>query len=140
MNNNNTVLTHTDIKNPLLTGMGIKNPHQIVRYSIQTSGNLDILRVIYKRESGSLLPSSKKFKFPRTMRVREEDDGAYKKVRNISEISPALSHAMLELDKIVKVKRTHDEQLEVIEDEIHRLEEEMHARITYIKSLVKSLK
>ena len=129
-----------DNQYPFLTDMGIKNPHQIVRYSVQTTGNHDILRVVYKRESGSLLPSSKKFKFMRTSRVREEDDGAHKTFKNYTEISPALVDAMSELDKIVRIKHSKEEQLEVVEDEIQRLEEEMQTRINYLRSLIENLK
>ena len=130
-----------DQKYPTLTAMGVVNPNQIVRYSIQISGNDDVLRIVYKkREPGSLLPSSKKFKFNRSSRTRGQDVGDHKEYVNVSEISGTLNKAMLELDQIVKVKQTTEEQLEIIQDEILRLEEEMLTRITYLKSLVKKVR
>ena len=126
------------IKYPALAAMGIVNPEQITRYSMQTSGEFDVLRVIYKREKGSLLPGSKKFKFKRNTRLIELDAGN-KKHEEISEISPALSNAITELHKIVNLKQTRNEQKEIIADEISRLEEEMHTRVTYLKSLIKKL-
>ncbi len=123
---------------PTLADMGIANPEQIDRYSLQASGDNDVLRIIYKRAKGSLLPSSKKFKFPRNVRIIEADGGS-NKVETIAEVSPALSRAVAELHNIVHKKHTRAEQKEIIEDEIHRLEEEISTRVTYLKSLVKAL-
>lgn len=125
-------------KYSMLADMGIVNPEQIDRYSLQSSGDVDVLRVIYKREKGSLLPSSKKFKFPRNVRYIEQDAGN-KKSETISEVSPGLSKAIVELHSIVNQKHTRAEQKEIIEDEILRLEEEISTRVTYLKSLVKNL-
>ncbi len=125
-------------KYPTLTDMGIVNPEQIDRYSLQASGNNDVLRVVYKREKGSLLPSSKKFKFPRNVRVIEQDGGS-KKNDTIVEVSPALSRAIAELHKIVNQKHSRAEQKEIIEEEIQHLEEEISTHVTYLKSLIKKL-
>ena len=123
---------------PTLKDMGIKNPQQIDRYSLQASDNNDVLRIVYKREKGSILPSSKKFKFPRNVRTIEQDGGS-KKNETISEVSPALSRAITELHKIVSIKRSRSEQKEIITDEIHRLEEEINSRVSYLKTLIKQL-
>lgn len=125
-------------KYPALAAMGIINPDQINRYSLQTSGADDVLRVIYKREKGSLLPGSKKFKFRRITRMIELDAGN-KKQETISEISPALSGAITELHQIVNHQHTREEQKEIIKDEISRLEEEINTRTTYLKSLINKL-
>ena len=125
-------------KYPALAAMGIVNPNQIDRFSLQTSGDYDVLRIIYKREKGSLLPGSKKFKFRRSTRLIEMD-GGNKKHETISEISPALSGAISELHKLVNQKHTHKEQKEIIQDEMLRLEEEISTRITYLKSLIDKL-
>ncbi len=125
-------------KYPTLADMGIVNPEQIDRYSLQASGNNDVLRVVYKREKGSLLPSSKKFKFPRNVRVIEQDGGS-KKNDTIVEVSPALSRAIAELHKIVNQKHSRAEQKEIIEEEIQHLEEEISTHVTYLKSLIKKL-
>ena len=126
-------------KYPTLTQMGITNPEEISRYSMQkTDYNFDVLRIVYKRAKGSLLPSSKKFKFPRSMKVIEQD-GGNRKSETITEISPTLSKAIMELHKIVNNKHSREEQKEIIADEIQRLEEEMKTRITYLKSLISNL-
>ena len=125
-------------KYPALADMGISNPNQIDRYSLQASGDQDILRVIYKREKGSLLPGSKKFKFPRNIRFIEQDAGN-KKSETITEVSPALSRAVTELHQIVNLKRSRSEQKEIINDEIQRLEEEVSTRVSHLKALINAL-
>lgn len=125
-------------KYPALADMGISNPNQIDRYSLQASGDQDILRVIYKREKGSLLPGSKKFKFPRNIRFIEQDAGN-KKSETITEVSPALSRAVTELHQIVNLKRSRSEQKEIINDEIQRLEEEISTRVSHLKALINAL-
>ena len=46
--------------------MGINNPEEIDRYSHQAVGNVDILRVVHKRKKGSLLASSRRYRFNRS--------------------------------------------------------------------------
>ena len=125
-------------KYPTLTDMGIANPNQIDRYSLQASGDNDVLRIVYKREKGSILPGSKKFKFPRNIRVIEQD-GGNKKSETIIEVSPALSRAVTELHQIVNMKHSRSEQKEIINDEIQRLEEEISTRVSHLKSLINGL-
>ena len=46
---------------------------------------------------------------------------------------------MVELDSIVKAKHDKSRKIELIQEELQRLEEENAHRVAYIKSLVKSL-
>ena len=123
---------------PSLHEMGIKNPEDISRYSLQNVNDVDILRVVYKRQKGSLLPHSKKFRFARTKRMVVADSGT-NTTDILSEISPFLNKVIDELHQIVELKHTHDEHKVIILDELNRLEEEVHTRMTYIKSLVDKL-
>ena len=120
---------------PHLADMGIANPDQIDRFSLQPSGDKDILRIVYKREKGSLLPGSKKFKFRRMDRMVLRDG----KNENISEVSPQLSKVVVELQRLVNTKHTHSEQLAIIKDEMQRLEEETSTRTRHIRTLIDKL-
>ena len=126
-----------DSKFPTLTNMGINNPNQINRYSLQEAGEFDVLRIVYKREKNSLLPGSKKFKFRRTTKVTSQGSSGQLETR--TEISPTLNAAMLELGTIVDKKSDREEKKAIINDEMHRLEEEMNSRLAYLKSLIKEL-
>ena len=123
---------------PSLHEMGIKNPEDITRYSLQCVNDVDILRVVYKRTKGSFLPGSKKFRFARSKRMVVADGGS-NTTEILSEISPFLNKVIDELHQVVSQKHTNSEQKAIILDEIHRLEEENNSRITYIKSLIEKL-
>lgn len=122
-------------KYPKLTEMGVVNPDQIDRFSLQPAGDLDVLRIVYKRAKGSLLPSSKKFKFQRMSKMVLRDG----QNATISEVSPALSKVLLELQQLVNTKHTHSEQIAIIKDEMQRLDEEVSTRMSHLKSLIDKL-
>ncbi len=123
---------------PTLEEMGIKNPQDITRYSLQTVNNVDCLRIVYKRKKGSFLASSRKFRFGRSQRMIVTDGGR-NETTVVHEISPFLSKATDELKQIVDHKHTLSDQKEIIADEMIRMEEELHSRMAYIKSLVDGL-
>lgn len=123
--------------NSALTRIGITNPSQISRYSLQEINNVDILRIVYKRTKGSLLPVSRKYKFERNEKLMLTDGG--RKHTTMSEISPFLGEIIGELSSIVQTKHSRSERKEIITDEINRLEEEMNTRISYLKGLVREL-
>ena len=123
---------------PSLHEMGVKNPEEITRYSLHNVNDVDILRVVYKRQKGSLLPHSKKFRFARSKRMVVADGGTYT-TEILSEISPFLNKVIDELHQVVELKHTHKEHKVIILDEISRLEEEVNTRMIYIKSLVDKL-
>ncbi|MFT5260189.1 MAG: hypothetical protein ACI9J2_001787 [Saprospiraceae bacterium] len=123
---------------PSLTEMGISNPTQISRYSLQTLNDVDVLRVVYKRAKGSLLPTSKKFKFGRAAKMIVVDSGK-NETATVHDISPFLTKVINELSQIVQSKHSRSESKEIISDEIFRLEEEMNTRIAYLKNLVAEL-
>ncbi|MEE9327937.1 MAG: DUF3461 family protein [Cocleimonas sp.] len=125
-------------KYPALAEMGITNPEDITRYSMQYINNIDVLRIVYKRKKGSLLPTSKKFRFGRSKKMVVTDSGL-NKTEVLYEVSPFVSKVTDELHKIVELKHSQSKQKEIILDEIHRLEEETNTRITYLKELVSKL-
>ena len=125
---------------PTLKEMGINNPQEIDRYSLQTvNENMDILRIVYKRQKGSLLPASKRFRFGRSERILMGEDDTKSPMIHY-EISPFVRKAMSELDKIVQSKRDRNYQLQVIREEMQRLQEDTTARMSYIQELVDELK
>ena len=120
---------------PTLTEMGITNPEEIERYSLQTVNNVDILRLIFKRKKGTFLASSRKYRFGRSQKMVVSDGGS-NKTELVHEISPFVIKATEELRLIVKGKHSRGDQIALIMEEINRLEEETHSRIAYLKTLV----
>lgn len=125
-------------KYPTLQELGVTSLEEVNRYSLQTINDIDFLRIVYNRRKGSFLPSSKKYRFPRSKKMVVVDSGS-DTYQNLNEISPFLSKVIEELDQLVNQKRTHEEQKILILDEMKRLEEEIHSRMTYIKTLLSKL-
>lgn len=99
---------------PALKNLGINRPHEISGYTLTTENDNDVLRVRYMRQKGSLLPTSKRFKFPRrpmpgvhTLPGEPE----------MTEISPALEDALAELSSLLSdSKSEHDKKVELIRE------------------------
>ncbi len=120
---------------PTLTEMGIINPGEIERYSLNTVNHIDILRIIYRRKKGSLLPSSKRFEFGRSAKTIMADSGTQKS-EIIHEISPFVRKAIHELDQIINSKKSNVEHAKLIKEELQHLHQEMACRLEYIESLI----
>jgi len=122
--------------------MKIKNPLEIVRYSVQTiersDEHVDVLRIVYKRRRGSFLPESKRFHFPKIKKTSMEDSGR-RKIDIRWEVSPFLQKAISELDQILSTELSKKESIKIILDEMRRLEDDAAHRIKYIRSLVKEI-
>ena len=120
---------------PTLTEMGINNPGEIERYSLNTTNNLDVLRIVYKRQKWSLLPTSKRFEFGRASKSIMADSGT-QKIEIVHEISPFLRKAMKELDGIIGAKKSTIKQAKLVKQELQQLHQDMASRLTYIESLI----
>ena len=120
---------------PTLTEMGINNPGEIERYSLNTTNNIDVLRIVYKRHKGSFLPTSKRFEFGRSSKTVMADSGT-QKTEIVHVISPFLQKAMKELDSIISAKKSTIEQAMLVKQELQRLHQDMASRLVYIESLI----
>ena len=122
-------------KYPVLESMGIQNPEQIARFSVFMLNNTDILRIVYNRKEGSFLPVSRKYKFPRAKTTNLVDSGTRQTVDTYNS-SPQFRNAVTELETLMDVKHDADELRSLIKEEVKLLEEDVAARVNYIKSLV----
>ena len=120
---------------PTLTEMGINNPGEIERFSLNTINNTDILRIVYKRKKGSLLPASKRFRFGRASRSVIADSGT-RKTEIIHEISPFVQKAVAELEQLLAAKKKGKVQASLVKEELKRLHEDVASRTKYIESLL----
>lgn len=123
---------------PTLTEMGINNPGEIERYSLNTTNKIDVLRIVYKRQKGSFLPTSKRFEFGRSIKTVMADSGTQKSAI-VHVISPFLQKAMKELDSIISAKKSNIEQAKLVKQELQLLHQDMASRLVYIESLIDEL-
>ena len=120
---------------PHLTEMGILNPQEIEKFAIYSTDKLDVLRIIYARKKGSLLPVSKNYKFPRVKKSHLVDSGT-RDTALIFESTEAFRSALHELEALKVDKSKGEDLAALILAEIQFLEEDIALRTEYIKSLV----
>ena len=124
-------LTDKDTQHPALAEMGIIRPSEISHYSLRQDGaDKDVLRIIYNRAKGSLLPYSRKYKFGRSQKTVVADGGS-SRMEHTYEISPFLLKAVNELDELVKINQ-HDTSTSSTED----LKSDLVSEINELKQLV----
>lgn len=124
-------LTAKDSPYVTLAEMGIVRFHEISHYSLrQDAPDSDVLRIIYKRAKGSLLPYSRKYKFGRAQKTAIADGGT-SRMQHSYEISPFLLRAVKELDELVTINK-HDSSKSSTTD----LKSDLIAEIDELKQLV----
>lgn len=119
---------------PHLSEMGVINPQQIESYSVNSIGYVDVLRIVYERPKGSLLPLSKTYKFPRVQQTAKDDVAGQAEV--VMSIDPALTAAIGELQDVLAAKGTKEDIAGAIIEELRLLEEDIALRSECIKMLL----
>ncbi len=122
-------------KYPRLAEMGVLHPQQIARYSVNSVGYVDYLRIIYDRPKGSLLPKTRSYEFPRDQKTLGSGTGDV-----VMESSTELREALDELAKVVSAKtRTEDTVAEML-DELQRLEETVAHHSACMRELTEKIR
>ncbi len=121
---------------PALLSLGINRPHEISSYSLSSTNDVDILRICYTRQKGSLLPTSKKFKFP-----RRPIPGIHPQPGEslMTEISPALEEAVEELSQLLSKERSFQDRKTELLRELDEFEEYVSLQIAEFKAEIEQL-
>jgi hypothetical protein len=123
---------------PRLTEMGIQHPDEIEKFAVYTVGKTDVLRVIYDRKKGSLLPISRRYKFPQVKESVMVDSGT-RQTETLFKSTPAFREALHELEQLKSIREKGQDLAAMIRDELKHLEEDIALRTQYIQSLVDKL-
>jgi hypothetical protein len=123
---------------PKLTEMGIKHPEEIEKFALYTVGRTDILQVTYNRKKGSLLPVSRRYKFPQVKKSVLVDSGT-RQTETLFESSPAFREALHELEQLKTAKARGLDLVAMIREEFRHLEEDIALRTQYINTLLDKL-
>lgn len=123
---------------PRLTEMGIQHPEEIEKFGVYTVGNTDILQIIYDRKKGSLLPVSRRYKFPQ-VKKSELVDGGTDSAQMMFESSGAFREALAELEQLRANREQKQDIASMVRDEIRHLEEDIALRKQYIETLLEKL-
>jgi hypothetical protein len=125
-------------QHPTLTEMGISSFESISKYTLRQEGDFDILKIYYKREKGSFLPRSKKFRFGRATRTVMVDSGR-QQWQEVSEISPFLLRALTELNKLAHEEKKAVDSKEAIAENLVHLERIMAEKLAEIRAQIERL-
>tara|TARA_R110001583_G_scaffold14560_4_gene60632 strand:- start:344 stop:703 length:360 start_codon:yes stop_codon:yes gene_type:complete len=119
--------------------MGVLAFKDIVKYSLRQEDEGDVLKIYFRREKGSLLPKSKKFKFGRshkTVRVDSSQD----KYHEITEMSSFLMKAVDELHELVKHEHEVIDIKAKLHDDINHLEKVVMSKLNEIRRDIEKIK
>ena len=123
---------------PKLTEMGIQHPEEIEKFALYTVGRTDILHITYDRKKGSLLPVSRRYKFPQIKKSVLVDSGT-RQTETMFESSPAFREALHELEVLKAAREKGLDLAAMIREEFKHLEEDIALRTQYINSLLDKL-
>lgn len=123
---------------PRLSEMGINNPQEIEKFAIYTVGHTDVLQITYDRKKGSLLPVSRRYKFPQEKKSVLVDSGTRQTEVVYESVGP-FREALHELEQLKVERQKGRDQSALIKEELRLLEEDIALRLDYINSLVDKL-
>ena len=115
-----------------LSKMGVIHPQQIDSYSVNSIGYTDVLRIVYERPKGSLLPMTRTYKFPRVQQTAKSGG----KDETVMNSSPDFRAAIAELQDLLESKATTEDTSADILEELRLLEEDIALRSECIKRLL----
>ena len=126
-------------KYPRLKEMGIQHPEQIDGYTISSVDYVDHLWITYTRPEGSLLPTSRSYRFPRVQKsLPSGTDKQHGSV--VLETDTVFREAVAELRELMAAKSQKHTVAEELLAAIDALEEDIHARTAALKELAEKLK
>ena len=121
-----------------LESMGITSFDDIERFTLRSENSLDILKVYYHREKGSLLPKSKKFKFGRVSKT-VLTDGGQQTYREVKEPASTLLSAVDELTLLVGKQKDLKVTKEDLVKELEHLERVVTDKMAEIKEKINAM-
>lgn len=121
-----------------LKSMGITSFEDIERFTLRYENSFDVLKVYYRREKGSLLPKSKKFKFGRSTKT-VLTDGGQQTYREVKEPSLTVLRAVEELTSLVGKQHELKVTKEDLVKELEHLERVVTDKMAELKEKINSL-
>ncbi len=121
---------------PALQNLGVNRPHEISGYTLSTHNDVDTLRIKYNRQKGSLLPTTKRFQFPRRPMAGVQ---IVPGEPTMTEISPALESALEELSRLLSENTSIQDKKAELLSEIDEFESYIKTRLAEFRSEIKQL-
>ena len=127
------------VETPNLSEMGIRNPNQIVHYSlVRIADDMDVLKINYGRPRGSFLPKRRSYEFKRLGKPISGGDATNANAVR-QEISPLLLGAITELDHLLADSKVTVATKKELQEEISTITKELNARLAHLSKAIDSL-
>lgn len=121
---------------PNLSEMGVRNPEQIIGYTlVQVSEDRDVLKINYRRPQNSFLPKRRSYEFKRTGKPMPGSELRGSEVFRY-DISPLLGRAITELDALLNDSKTTAATKQQLQDELNELGREINERMAHLSKLI----
>ncbi|MEM5527234.1 DUF3461 family protein [Gammaproteobacteria bacterium AS21] len=124
---------------PNLEDIGVTSIDDVVKYNLTREARVDVLKIYYKRQPGSLLAQSKKFHFARGLNHVQKTTKATNFPQQAQHVAPQLLLIIEELRTLLanrpiqkkeELKESITERLNtleaVIDSKLHRLTEQLN--------------
>jgi len=125
---------------PNLEDIGVTSIDDVVKYNLTREARLDVLKIYYKRQPGSLLAQSKKFHFVRGLNHAQNTKKTTNMPQQVQHVAPQLLLIIEELRTLLanrplqkkeELKESITERLNtleaVIDSKLHRLTEQLNS-------------
>jgi hypothetical protein len=124
---------------PNLTEMGVRNPQEIIDYTLmQPTDDKDVLKIFYRRPKGSFLPKRRSYEFRRLEKPNATSPHSGES-RTRHEISPLLREAIEELDTLLSERKTVVRTKKELQEEIHSLTVDFTSRMGMLSKAIEAL-
>ena len=124
---------------PRLTEMGVLHPQQIAYFSVNSLDQTDYLRIVYDRPKGSLLATSRSYKFPRAQN-KVETGGDSATPGYVMQSSEEFREAVAELQALLDGKEQKQELAATMLDQLRQLEEEFGMHSEALRALIEKIR
>ncbi len=127
------------IETPNLNEMGVRNPHEIVHYTLVSPSELkDVLKITYARPKGSFLPKRRSYEFRRLEKPNSNDSYSGEN-RTRHEISPLLRKAVAELDTLLAEREVVVKTKHELQEEINSISADFSARLAELSKAIETM-
>ncbi|ARD44887.1 DUF3461 family protein [Colwellia sp. PAMC 21821] len=127
---------------PTLNKMGVTSVDNVDRYTLRHQGDIDVLKIYYKRPKGSFLSRTKKFSFVSGRKAIPLEARSSKAFDSIVDFSPQLASALKEL-KCLDAKRKESDPIDPKQkfiSDLDHLEKVMTEKMDDIRRQINELK
>ncbi|NQZ33664.1 MAG: DUF3461 family protein [Oceanospirillaceae bacterium] len=124
---------------PNLEQLGVNSIDDIIKYNLTREARADVLKIYYKRPSGSFLPQSRKYHFTRGQ--NHVDNSGSNSVKKAQHVAPQLLLVIEELRSLMANRpiQKRAERKEDIKERLESLEMVIESKLYHLRKQIEDL-